>query len=240
MVSKLFIYEISGRIDIWEAAALIIDIDPADVLEEPRRITENPTYGIGEILEDMDAMPYLYPEKDNHLYKKTMTVLISEALKQSSDFDADDYYNENCQPPPYSIEGGWNICEASTVDVKALKKWALSNGFQSEFLGNVESLEPKEQKSDEQKQDAPESKLNQELEPVLTAKGLNIHETREQAFKFWVAGKGGEDVVQSVKKGDVWDDLNKICPKLFTSGKDDFFKEQKIVKFLSGRKPASP
>ncbi|MBD3767951.1 MAG: hypothetical protein IE928_08395 [Gammaproteobacteria bacterium] len=73
-----------------------------------------------------------------------------------------------------------------------------------------------------------------------TAKGLNINETRLQAFKFWVAGKGGVQAVEKMTKQEVWDELHKIEPRLFSSGNDSFFEnsstKQTLVKFKAGKR----
>ena len=116
--------------------------------------------------------------------------------------------------------------QTSEVRIDGLIEWALKKGFKSEFLGNLENDMPKE--------------VEQNLSNIPTAKSLNINETRIQAFKFWVAGKGGAENVEQMKKNEVWDELQKIDGRLFNSGKDAFFEDNKtkqsLVKFKAGKR----
>jgi hypothetical protein len=206
------IYEIEEEITIWEGAALILNIDPADVIEQPVRLEDVPSYGIGGVLEDLDGINF-YPDKEHYKYKKVMHALIKEANKEDSDFKAEPYYNEH--NPLFAPEME-EICEASTINLTALKEWAISKGFKSEFLGNFEPV------SDD---------------TAEQSKAFNKQAKRELVFKCWL-NFNGVDTNQSMTKTkqQIWDELQKLDKSLFYGdiGRDEFFKKQHYVNFPNG------
>ncbi len=78
--------------------------------------------------------------------------------------------------------------------------------------------------------------------------GLSIQNQRERAFKFWLGSKatnklitGGKvdfqkcyELAGSLTQDLVWKKLQQIDAKLFSQGKDDFFKHQNLVNFKMG------
>ena len=73
-----------------------------------------------------------------------------------------------------------------------------------------------------------------------------IQTRRESALKSWLAGKAGIEITDKSKFQDcylnigspiqeeLWSDLQKTDKHLFSAGRDDFFKKQKIIKFKLG------
>jgi hypothetical protein len=64
----------------------------------------------------------------------------------------------------------------------------------------------------------------------------NKQSQRENIFIKWLYGKD-DLVVRNTKKADVWDELRKLDPHLFSSGFKHFFRNQKTIEFISGQKP---
>lgn len=215
-MADFFIYELDGRITIWEGAALILNIDPANVLEQPRRLADDPFYGIGEILENENSEPYLYPDKENYKYEKVMIALINEANRRESSFKAELFYNE--YNPPVSLADQY-VCQASTIDINALKEWALEKGFKSEFLGNLE----------------PEI-----IEQPEQSGAFNKQAQRELVFKCWLKfHKVDIDQAMTKTQEQIWAELSNLDESLFNAqrkiGLEEFFKNQKYVNFPRGK-----
>ena len=59
---------------------------------------------------------------------------------------------------------------------------------------------------------------------------------RENVFIKWLQGKDHQ-VVSNMKKDDVWEELRKLDRMLFGVESKNFFRDQKIITFKSGRKP---
>jgi hypothetical protein len=59
---------------------------------------------------------------------------------------------------------------------------------------------------------------------------------RELIFLRWLAGQETEQVAL-MKKDDVWEELQKLDHALFSVESKNFFRDQKIITFKSGRKP---
>jgi hypothetical protein len=58
---------------------------------------------------------------------------------------------------------------------------------------------------------------------------------REKVFINWLSDKN-TDKVSNMKKDDVWEELRKLDPHLFSSEPKNFFRIQQIITFKSGRK----
>ncbi|MBO1928429.1 hypothetical protein J3998_12695 [Thiomicrorhabdus sp. 6S2-11] len=65
---------------------------------------------------------------------------------------------------------------------------------------------------------------------------LNKQQQRELVFVRWLQGQN-EEAVPLMKKEDVWSELQKLDHALFSVEPKNFFRDQKIVTFKSGRKP---
>lgn len=81
---------------------------------------------------------------------------------------------------------------------------------------------------------------------AIKAKKPSRLEQRESEFKNWLAAKAGitinvdadyqrcyKEILEPTQK-KVWNDLKKMNRQLFTQGKDDFFKNQRIITFRTG------
>ena len=80
-MNNINIYKLQRWVTIWEGAALILNIDPATITEKPRRTSDTPTYGIGEILSGPhDDSFYLEPEKIDFLYQKTIDSILNSVI----------------------------------------------------------------------------------------------------------------------------------------------------------------
>jgi hypothetical protein len=58
---------------------------------------------------------------------------------------------------------------------------------------------------------------------------------REEAFLTWLQGKD-EEKVSNIKKEEVWEELQQMDRQLFSVEPKNFFRDQKIITFKSGRK----
>jgi hypothetical protein len=76
----------------------------------------------------------------------------------------------------------------------------------------------------------------EELLKIQSSPKANKQSQREIIFIEWLDGKD-DLVVRNTKKADVWDELRKLDPHLFGSGFKHFFRNQKIIDFISGPKP---
>jgi hypothetical protein len=79
------------------------------------------------------------------------------------------------------------------------------------------------------------NKLEEHLEKPQTLKQSKQQE-RELIFAQWLDGKSIDDV-SLMKKDDVWIELQKLNHPLFSVESKNFFRDQKIITFKSGRKP---
>jgi hypothetical protein len=86
--------------------------------------------------------------------------------------------------------------------------------------------------------------------PKTAKTNFSIQNKRELAFKFWLVTKANEKggtldhletdpqkcyvAINSPTQEIIWNSLNEIDNQLFTPGKDDFFKRQKLVAFKKG------
>jgi len=83
-----------------------------------------------------------------------------------------------------------------------------------------------------------EAKNIEAIEELLNTQSspkANIQTRRENVFLEWLKGKD-ELVISNTKKDDVWKELRKLDPHLFSSLPKNFFRVQQIVEFKSGRK----
>jgi hypothetical protein len=70
---------------------------------------------------------------------------------------------------------------------------------------------------------------------AATLKPKSKQARREVVFLAWLAGKD-EVQVSNMKKDDVWEELRKLDQRLFGVEPKNFFRDQKIITFKSGRK----
>jgi len=76
----------------------------------------------------------------------------------------------------------------------------------------------------------------EELLKTQDSPKANTQSQREIIFIKWLDGKD-ELIVRNTKKADVWDELRKLDPHLFSSEFKHFFRKQKIIEFIRGPKP---
>jgi hypothetical protein len=139
-MNSVDIYKLQNWVTIWEGAALILNIDPSDVICIPSSIYDSPIYGIGEILPNpSDDSFYLEPAKIDFVYQKA----IGAILNSGTDFS-----------PALKIRGSslnperqWEADQSSEVKIDDLIEWAISKGFKSEFLGNLEMQKAEKQEN---------------------------------------------------------------------------------------------
>jgi hypothetical protein len=70
------IFNLKYWVTIWQGAALILNIDPSEVIDKPTWHSEEQIYGIGEVFGDENNMPYFSPDKTDLVYQETMNLLI--------------------------------------------------------------------------------------------------------------------------------------------------------------------
>jgi hypothetical protein len=107
-----------------------------------------------------------------------------------------------------------------------------------EYSGDSELTSPAEFKNIEYKHIFIEAKSIETMEELLKTQSspkANKQTQREVVFWEWYKERD-ELTVSNMKKDDVWEELRKLNPHLFSSEPKSFFRAQQIMTFKSGRK----
>jgi hypothetical protein len=123
------IFNLKYWVTIWQGAALILNIDPSEVIDKPTWHSEEQIYGIGEVFGDENNMPYFSPDKTDLVYQETMNLLIDGCCEWDGWFTV---RGSKINPDILT-----EIVQSTEIKTSELKEWAISKGFKSEFLGNL-------------------------------------------------------------------------------------------------------
>jgi hypothetical protein len=107
-----------------------------------------------------------------------------------------------------------------------------------EYAGNSGLTSPIEFRDIEYKHVFIEAKNIEAIEELLKTQSspkANKQTQREKVFFEWLTVKG-EQVVSNMKKDEVWEELRKLDPHLFSSEPKTFFRVQQLITFKPGRK----
>lgn len=216
----LHVYEIEKRITLWKGAALILGIDPADAIVLPERSPVGSSlFGIGEIIINDNGEPSFKKDKSDAKYQHVMSAILN---------NIDDFEPEEC------FAGGTNLIhfnQNTLIDINALKKWSLSKGFKSEFLGNLPpEIETKQDKETTTQTTSTGEALNKTALKVI---GLFMYDLSERGKKYTNNGQPNKsqikDFLQTLATKYKIDDhgLRKVDERLLTNALN-YFNEQKI------------
>jgi hypothetical protein len=123
-------------------------------------------------------------------------------------------------------------------DYHELVEYQRNLRFFNEYAGNSGLTSPIEFRDIEYKHVFIETKNIEAIEELLKTQSspkANKQTQREKVFFEWLTVKG-EQVVSNMKKDDVWEELRKLDPHLFSSEPKTFFRVQQLITFKSGRK----
>lgn len=123
-------------------------------------------------------------------------------------------------------------------DYHELVEYQMDIRLFPEYGANSNLTSPTEFKNIEYKHIFIEAKSIEAMEELLKTQSspkANKQTKRETIFIKWIEGVG-EQVVSNMKKDDVWEELRKLDPHLFSSLPKNFFRVQKIITFKPGRK----
>ena len=216
-MNNIDIYKLQEWVTIWEGAALILDIDPADVIERTRRHSDSPTYSIGEILPAPgDDSFYLEPDKIAFLYQKTIDAILHSVIDFAPEL--------KIRGSRFNHDAHWEANQSSELKIDDLIKWALKNGFKSQFLGNLEPV------SDDTTDQQPTSKGEAPSKTALKVIGLFMLHLNKG--KYSNNGKPNKSQIKelliALSKDNSIDDygLSKVDERLLTDALA-YLKEQK-------------
>jgi len=124
-------------------------------------------------------------------------------------------------------------------DYHELVEYQMNIRLFPEYGANSGLTSPTEFKNIEYKHIFIEAKNIEAMEELLKTQSspkVKKQDQREIVFVDWL--KDNEDLdVSNMKKDDVWEELRKLDPHLFSSGSKHFFRDQKIIEFKPGPKP---
>jgi hypothetical protein len=123
-------------------------------------------------------------------------------------------------------------------DYHELVEYQMNVRLFPEYGANTNLTSPTEFKNIEYKHIFIEAKNIEAVEELLKTQSspkANKQTKREIVFFEWYKDRD-ELVVSNMKKDDVWEELRKLDPHLFSSEPKAFFRVQQIMTFKSGRK----
>lgn len=123
-------------------------------------------------------------------------------------------------------------------DYHELVEYQMNLRIFHEYAGDSGLTSPTEFKNIEYKHIFIEAKSIEAIEELLKTQSspkANKQTQREIVFLEWYKDRD-ELVVSNMKKDDVWEELRKLDPHLFSSEPKAFFRVQQIMEFQPGRK----